>query len=95
MNYVISYYLYDSSGAEKMPYRTYGIMNKNIQYYYKSGSVSFSLNKIYRKDSLKSTSTATNYTLYISNKSEDITKMTGCAQGNAYKRSYTQVGVII
>jgi hypothetical protein len=35
MNYVISYYLYDSSIGEKMPYRSYGVMDTNIQYSYK------------------------------------------------------------
>jgi hypothetical protein len=53
------------------------------------------LNKIYRKDGLKSTNTTVTYTLYISKKSEDITKMTGCVQGNVYKRILTQVGTSI
>lgn len=67
-----------------MPYRLYSIRNTNIEYSYKAGIVEFKLNKIFRLDNNKSTGQAI-YTLFISNNTESITKMTKCSLGNVYK----------
>lgn len=82
LQYLISYYLYTQQ--EKMPYKVYGIANSYIQYYYKPGTIEYGLNKIHRKDNNNAIGEAT-YTLYISNNSESITKMTKCSLGNVYK----------
>lgn len=74
-----------------MPYRIFSIMNTDIQYSYGQGVIEFRLNKIYRKDSLKSTGTTT-YNLYISNSSESITQMTKCSLGNVYTITKIQAG---
>jgi hypothetical protein len=94
MSYVISYYHYDTSLGEKMPYRVYGIQDTTIQYAYKSGAVQFKLNKIYRKDSLTTVGT-TLYTLYISTTSDDIMQTTACSLGNPFAAATTNVGDVI
>lgn len=66
-----------------MPYKTYGIINTFIQYSYKPNKIEYRLNKIYRKD-MGSTPGEAIYTLYISNSTESITKMTKCSLGQVY-----------
>lgn len=83
LSYLITYHLFNPEKGDKMPYRSYGINNPQVNYKYYIGGVEFLLSRVRRKDDSSINSNVT-YKLYISNSSADIERITKCSLGKVY-----------